>query len=79
MERDKELVATGEAKGRDILSTLMRSRHADAEGKRLSDDVILDNVRQFCYRTFPPVVDHVLIRLQLWSWSDTRQLPTSST
>jgi hypothetical protein len=47
MERDEKLVATGEAKGRDILSALMRSRHADAEGKRLSDDVVLDNVSHF--------------------------------
>jgi hypothetical protein len=49
MERDKELVANGEAKGRDILSMLMRSRNADAEGNRLSDDVVLDNVRQSCH------------------------------
>ena len=78
MERDKELVATGEAKGRDILSALMRSRNADSEGRRLSDDVVLDNVSQACRcASFTSLT--MFVRSPLSSWLATRQQRTSLT
>jgi hypothetical protein len=45
MERDRELVKGGGGKARDILSALLRTREGDEEGRQLTDDIILDNVR----------------------------------